>query len=209
MMFLNWSAVAALCGATVGAILSTQDNARTGLLIGAMEGREDARVVTLSSFGHWGGRIDFNDPQSRRRYNRWRAYSQSKLANLLFTFELERRLRAAGSSIRALAAHPGYAATNLQSAAPPAADRAVMSLTNRLVAQSAEMGALPPLYAATYPGVAGGTFIGPDGFGGLRGHPKPVRASGGARNPATAERLWRLSEELTDVRYEFAAAAAA
>jgi NAD(P)-dependent dehydrogenase (short-subunit alcohol dehydrogenase family) len=183
--------------------------ALTGLLIGAMEGRADARVVTLTSFGHWGGRIDFDDPQSRRRYNRWRAYAQSKLANLLFTFELERRLRAAGSSIRALGAHPGYAATNLQSAAPPVADRALMSVTNRLFAQSADMGALPILYAATYPGLPGGSFIGPGGFAWLRGYPKPVASSRAARDQATAERLWRMSEELTGVRYEFAAAATA
>jgi NAD(P)-dependent dehydrogenase (short-subunit alcohol dehydrogenase family) len=183
--------------------------ALTGLLIGAMEGRADARVVTLTSFGHWGGRIDFDDPQSRRRYNRWRAYAQSKLANLLFTFELERRLRAAGSTIRALGAHPGYAATNLQSAAPPAADRALMSVTNRLFAQSADMGALPILYAATYPGLPGGSFIGPGGFAWLRGYPKPVASSRAARDQATAERLWRMSEELTGVRYEFAAAATA
>jgi NAD(P)-dependent dehydrogenase (short-subunit alcohol dehydrogenase family) len=183
--------------------------ALTGLLTGSMEGRDDTRVVTLTSFGHRGGQIDFDDPQSRRRYNRWRAYAQSKLANLLFAFELERRLRAAGSSIRSLAAHPGYAATNLQSAAPPAGDRAVMSITNRLVAQSADMGALPILYAATYPGLPGGTFVGPDGFAGLRGHPKPVGSSRAARDQATAERLWRMSEELTGVRYEFARVAAA
>jgi NAD(P)-dependent dehydrogenase (short-subunit alcohol dehydrogenase family) len=181
--------------------------ALTGLLIGAMEGRDDARVVTVSSFGHWGGRIDFDDPQSRRRYSRWRAYAQSKLANLLFAFELERRLRAAGSSIRALAAHPGYAATNLQSAAPPAADRAVMGVTNRWVAQSADMGALPILYAATCPGLPGGSFIGPGGFAGLRGYPKPVGSSRAARDRATAERLWGVSEELTGLRYEFAAGA--
>jgi NAD(P)-dependent dehydrogenase (short-subunit alcohol dehydrogenase family) len=183
--------------------------ALTGLLIGVMEGREDARVVTLSSFGHRTGRIDFNDPQSRRRYNRWRAYGQSKLANLLFTFELDRRLRAAGSSIRALGAHPGYAATNLQSAAPPAVDRVVMSVSNRLIAQTADMGALPTLYAATYPGLAGGTCVGPGGIGGLRGHPRPVGTSKAARDEATAEQLWRMSEELTGVRFELPTAAAA
>src|SRR6185295_7628070 len=136
----------------------------TALILGAMEGREDARVVTVSSGAHRMGRIDFEDLQKKRRYSRWRAYGQSKLANLLFAFELDRRLRAAGSSISSLAAHPGYAATNLQSAAPPMLDRLVMVVTNRVLAQSAEMGVLPTLYAATYPGLEGGAFIGPDGI---------------------------------------------
>src|SRR5215208_2689087 len=119
--------------------------ALTGLLIGAMEGREDARVVTLSSGAHRIGRIQFDDLQGERRYNRWRAYGQSKLANLLFALELDRRLSSAGSRIRSLAAHPGYAATNLQSAAAPTIDRLVMAVTNRVFAQSADMGALPSL----------------------------------------------------------------
>src|SRR4051794_21106160 len=103
--------------------------ALTGLLIGAMEGRDDARVVTVTSSAHRIGRIQFDDLQSERRYNRWRAYGQSKLANLLFALELEHRLCAAGSVVRSVAAHPGYAATNLQSAAPPRSDRLVMALT--------------------------------------------------------------------------------
>lgn len=174
-----------------------------------MEGREDARVVTLSSGGHRMGRIDFDDLQSRRRYRRWRAYGQSKLANLLFTFELERRLRAAGSTIRSLVAHPGYAATNLQSAAPPAVDRAIMAVTNRLVAQSPDMGALPTLYAATYPGLDGGTYVEPDGFAEQRGHPEPVGSTRASRDEAVAKRLWTVSEDLTGVHYELAAPAAA
>jgi NAD(P)-dependent dehydrogenase (short-subunit alcohol dehydrogenase family) len=183
--------------------------ALTGLLIGAMEGHEDARVVTLSSGGHRMGRIDFDDLQSRRRYRRWRAYGQSKLANLLFTFELERRLRAAGSTIRSLAAHPGYAATNLQSAAPPAVDRAIMAIGNRFLAQSADMGALSTLYAATYPGLEGGTYVGPDGFAEQRGYPEPVGSSSASRDEAVAKRLWSVSEELTGVHYELGAPAPA
>ena len=183
--------------------------ALTGLVIGAMEGRPDARVVTLSSGMHHAGRIDFDDLQSRRRYRRWRAYSQSKLANLLFAFELERRLRAAGSTIRSLAAHPGWAATNLQSAAPPAIDRVFMAVANRVFAQSADMGALPTLYAATYPGLEGGTFVGPDGVGEQRGNPKSVRSSSASRDEAVARRLWRVSEELTGVHYELGTPAAA
>jgi NAD(P)-dependent dehydrogenase (short-subunit alcohol dehydrogenase family) len=183
--------------------------ALTGLLLGAMDGRDDARVVTVTSTAHRMGSIDFDDLQSEGRYSRWRAYGQSKLANLLFALELDRRLRAAGSRIRSLVAHPGYAATNLQSSAPPLLDRMVMAVSNRLVAQSADMGALPQLYAATYPGLEGGTFIGPDGFREQRGHPKAVTPSRDARDEEVARRLWEVSEELTGVHYELGAGAAA
>ena len=177
--------------------------ALTALLIDAMEQRDDARVVTVSSGAHRMGRIDFEDLQSTRRYKRWRAYGQSKLANLLFAFELDRRLRAAGSSIRSVAAHPGYAATNLQSSAPPTLDRLVMAVTNRVLAQSAEQGALPLLYAATYPGLESGTFVGPDGIAEQRGYPQPVTASRSARDEGVGRRLWTVSEELTGVSFEF------
>ncbi len=176
--------------------------ALTGLLLGAMDGRQDARVVTLSSGAHRIGRIDFDDLQGERSYNRWRRYGQSKLANLLFALELDRRLRAARSDVRSLAAHPGYAATNLQSAAAPAVDRWLMVVSNKLLAQSAEMGALPALYAAVAPNVPGGSFIGPDGPLEQRGHPKIVSPSGAARNETVARRLWEVSEELTGVRYD-------
>jgi NAD(P)-dependent dehydrogenase (short-subunit alcohol dehydrogenase family) len=181
--------------------------ALTGLLVGTMEGRDDARVVTLSSGAHRIGRMAFDDLHGERHYNRWRAYGQSKLANLLFALELDRRLRSAGSPIKSLAAHPGYAATNLQSAAPPKVDRLVMAVTNRLVAQSADMGALPTLYAATHPGLEGGTYVGPDGLAEQRGHPKPVAPSRTARNQPAAQRLWSISEELTGVRFELPAGA--
>jgi hypothetical protein len=124
----------------------------------------------------------------------------------MLALELDRRLRAAGSTVRSLAAHPGYSATNLQSAAPPAVDRAIMAVTNRLVAQSGDMGALPALYAATYPGLEGGTYVGPDGFLEQRGHPKPVSPTRAARNEEDARRLWDVCEELTGVRYELPAA---
>jgi NAD(P)-dependent dehydrogenase (short-subunit alcohol dehydrogenase family) len=178
--------------------------ALTGRLIGAMEGREDARVVTLSSNAHKMGRIDFDDLQSERRYNRWRAYGQSKLADLMCALELDRRLRAAGSTVKSLAAHPGYAATNLQSAAVPTLDRIVMVFTNALAAQSADRGALPSLYAATEPGLEGGIYVGPDGIGEFRGHPRQVSPNGAARDEQVAARLWEVSEELTGVRYELA-----
>jgi NAD(P)-dependent dehydrogenase (short-subunit alcohol dehydrogenase family) len=176
--------------------------ALTGLLLGAMEGREDARVVTVTSTAHRMGRIDFEDLHGERRYRRWRAYGQSKLANLMFALELDRRLRAAGSAIKSLAAHPGYAATNLQSAAAPALDRAVMAVTNRLFAQDAEVGALAQLYAATHPGLEGGTFVGPGGRGEQRGHPQPNAVpTRTALDEDVAARLWEVSEEATGVRY--------
>ncbi|HEX9296600.1 MAG TPA: oxidoreductase [Polyangiaceae bacterium] len=177
--------------------------ALTGLLIGAMQGRTDARVVTVSSFAHRMGHIDFDDLQSTRRYHRWKAYGQSKLANLLFALELDRRLRGAGSSIRSLCAHPGYAATNLQSAAAPPFDRLLMKVSNFALAQTCEMGTLPILYAATYPGLAGGTFVGPGGFMEQRGYPKVVKPHNGeADDEMIARRLWEQSETLTGVRYE-------
>jgi NAD(P)-dependent dehydrogenase (short-subunit alcohol dehydrogenase family) len=183
--------------------------ALTGLLIGSMEGREDARVVTLSSTAHKTGRIAFDNLGGDRHYFRWRAYGQSKLANLLFALELERRLRAAGSNVKSMAAHPGYAATNLQFAAPPLVDRMVMRALNPVIAQSEEMGALPTLYAATEPGLAGGTYVGPDGFAEQRGHPKPVSPNRAARDEDVARRLWEVSEEMTGVHFELGAGAAA
>ncbi len=179
--------------------------ALTGRLIDRLEGRDGARVVTLSSGAHRIGRLDFDDLQRQRRYNRWTAYGQSKLANLLFMFELDRRLRAAGSDVVSVAAHPGYAATNLQSASAPPLDRALMTVANLLIAQSAEMGALPTLYAATEPDLVGGTFIGPDGPGEQRGHPQPVGCSAAARDEDAARRLWETSEALTGVRFELGA----
>jgi NAD(P)-dependent dehydrogenase (short-subunit alcohol dehydrogenase family) len=182
--------------------------ALTGLLIDRLEGRDDARVVTLSSGAHRIGRIAFDNLGGERRYFRWRAYGQSKLANLLFALELDRRLRAAGSTVKSLSAHPGYAATNLQSAGPPLVDALVMKVSNAVIAQSDEMGALPTLYAATEPGVEGGTFVGPDGFLEQRGHPEPVTPSAAARDQEVARRLWEVSEQMTGVRFELSGAAA-
>jgi NAD(P)-dependent dehydrogenase (short-subunit alcohol dehydrogenase family) len=173
--------------------------ALTNALLEKMEGREDARVVTLSSTAHKMGRINFDNLNGDRHYFRWNAYGQSKLANLLFALELDRRLRAEGSTVKSLAAHPGYAATNLQSAGPPLFDRLVMVASNALIAQDDEMGALPTLYAATQPGLEGGTYVGPGGFQEQRGHPKIVQPSGRARDPETARRLWEVSERLTAV----------
>ncbi|MEX2237401.1 MAG: oxidoreductase [Dehalococcoidia bacterium] len=183
--------------------------ALTGLLLGAMEGRRGARVVTVSSGAHRMGRINLEDLQAERGYGRWRAYGQSKLANLLFAFELNRRLEAAGSTVRSMAAHPGYSATNLQSAAPPKLDRMVMAFTNRVFAQSAEMGALPTLYAAVEPSLKGGEYIGPDGLFEQRGYPAVVSSTAASRDEEMARRLWEVSEELTGVRFDVSAGAAA
>jgi NAD(P)-dependent dehydrogenase (short-subunit alcohol dehydrogenase family) len=174
----------------------------TLLLLDLMEGREDARVVTLSSTAHKMGRIAFDNLNGDRRYFRWNAYGQSKLANLLFALELDRRLRRKGSTVKSLAAHPGYASTNLQSAAAPLVDRLVMKVGNTVIAQSDEMGALPQLFAATEPDLKGGTYIGPDGPGEQRGHPTIVSPNSRARDEETALRLWQVSEELTGITYE-------
>ena len=171
--------------------------ALTGLLLP----RIADRVVALSSGAHRAGRIDLDDLNwERRRYSRWGAYGQSKLANLMFAYELDRRLRAAGSGVRAVAAHPGYAATELQSRTESFMD-AVMKLGNGLVAQSAKMGALPTLYAATMPDVSGGDYYGPDGLGELRGHPRRVGSTKASQDQAVARRLWEQSETLTGIAY--------
>jgi NAD(P)-dependent dehydrogenase (short-subunit alcohol dehydrogenase family) len=179
--------------------------ALTGLLLGKLLAAPDPRVVTESSGAHLMGRINFDDLQGERRYQHWLAYGQSKLANLLFAFELQRR--AGGAALKSMAAHPGYAATNLQTAAPGVAvERWAMIIANRVIAQSAEMGALPTLYAATVPDLPGGTFVGPDR--GMRGHPRVVSAGRRAYDVEVAGRLWAVSEELTGVHYEFAPASA-
>jgi NAD(P)-dependent dehydrogenase (short-subunit alcohol dehydrogenase family) len=166
------------------------------------------RVVTVSSGAHRAGKIDLADLNwERRRYRRWPAYGQSKLANLLFTAELQRRLAAAGSDVRAVAAHPGYAATNLQNRTENLLQNAVMAIGNRVFAQSDEMGALPTLYAATQD-IPGNSYVGPDGRGEQRGHPTLVGRSGAAADDETARKLWELSERLTGVGFPLAPAAA-
>ena len=177
--------------------------ALTGLLLPALLRMAHSRVVVVSSVAHRIGSIDFDDLQGERRYRRWRAYGQSKLANLLFALELDRRARAAETPLVSVAAHPGYAATNLQTASPPAHEALAMRLLNPLVAQSAAMGALPILFASTVEDLPGGTFIGPDGPAEIRGHPRPVEPSRRAGDSSVASRLWAVSEELTGVRFDF------
>ncbi|MEU5532585.1 oxidoreductase [Streptomyces sp. NPDC020362] len=165
------------------------------------------RVVTVSSGLHRGGDgvIHFEDVNLRGRYTPSRAYAQSKLANLLFTLELQRRLAEAGSPVRALAAHPGYAATNLQSHHANPVARAFMGLGNKVLAQDDRSGALPTLYAATQD-LPGASYVGPDGLGEMRGTPTLVGRSAAASDPEAARRLWTLSEEQTGVEWLPAAA---
>ena len=176
--------------------------ALTGLLLD----RVRDRVVTVSSTMHRVGRIVLDDLNwERRRYLRWAAYGQSKLANLLFTYELNRRLTGSGSPVRACAAHPGYASTSLQSHTESVLDH-VMALGNRLAAQPAAMGALPTLYAATVAGLPGGSYVGPGGFLEQRGHPKVVGTTRSARDAEVARALWERSAQLTGVTFPLAEA---
>ncbi len=175
--------------------------ALTGLLLDLLEAGSDPRVVTVSSTVHRSGSIHFDDLTGERNYSPIAFYAQSKFANVLFGLELHRRLTAAGSPVRSLLAHPGWAATNLQTSGPTGLLRAMSSIGNRIVAQDAEMGALPQLYAATDPRALSGQFIGPNGMRETRGHPKVVRPVASAEDPVLAARVWALSEELTGVRY--------
>jgi NAD(P)-dependent dehydrogenase (short-subunit alcohol dehydrogenase family) len=167
------------------------------------------RVVTVSSLVHRQGAIDFDDLNwERRPYRRWPAYGQSKLANLLFTLELQRRLSEVGSSVTATAAHPGYASTNLQSHSGNLITGLVMQIGNRVIAQSEEAGALPTLFAAVAD-IPGGSFVGPSRMGGQRGPAQLCGRSKAAFDEAAAVRLWTVSEELTGVSFPLAAAPAA
>ncbi|MGW0630245.1 oxidoreductase [Streptomyces sp. NPDC002758] len=179
--------------------------ALTGLLLPAVLSTPGARIVTVSSFMHVLANIDIDDLNSERRYRRWVAYGRSKTANLLFTHELGRRLAASGADVVAAAAHPGYAATNLQTAGPRAEGRRgaerFMEIGNRVFAQSAEAGALPSLYAATAPGVRPDSFTGPS-FAGWRGGPAPSWRASWTVNDQAGVRLWEASERLTGVTYD-------
>jgi NAD(P)-dependent dehydrogenase (short-subunit alcohol dehydrogenase family) len=186
--------------------------ALTGLLLDRLCAAPAARVVVLSSLVHHGGRIRFDDLQSERRYGKWAAYAQSKLANMLFMRELQRRLAAARRPVISVACHPGYASTNLQLVGPRMAKSSlgstIMGLGNRLLAQSASLGALPTLYAATAAQVIGGEYYGPRGLFGLWGHPARARISAAGRDEKLARELWERSVALTGVRFESLASAA-
>jgi NAD(P)-dependent dehydrogenase (short-subunit alcohol dehydrogenase family) len=171
--------------------------ALTNLLLDQVTGR----VVTVASGAHRMGRIDFDDLNwERRSYRAWPAYGQSKLANLLFTAELQRRLEDAGSSVIATAAHPGYAATNLQFHSGKKLQDWASHVANAVIGQSEEAGALPTLYAATVE-MPGNSYAGPSGFMEARGPAKLVGRSSAAKDMDAARRLWEVSEELTGVHF--------
>lgn len=169
--------------------------ALTGLLLGLIIHTPLARVVTISSGGHRFGAIDFDNLNAEKGYDRGRAYAQSKLANLLFTYELQKRFEAASVDALAAAAHPGWTSTNLQ------VHWRMVQILNPFLGQKPEMGALPALYAATAPDVQGGDYYGPGGWQELGGYPIKVQSSARSHDMAVAARLWTVSEELTGVRY--------
>ncbi|TXI09858.1 MAG: SDR family NAD(P)-dependent oxidoreductase [Rhizobium sp.] len=181
--------------------------ALTGLLFDLLDATPGARIVSVASVAHLFTRgLNLNDINwERRPYNKADAYGKSKLANLMFHYELTRRLKNAGSRAMSVAAHPGYSATNIgfgSKEKTPRLKRLAMNVGNRLIAQPAHMGALPTLYAATVQHVQPGDYIGPDGwFMQFRGYPKNVAARPAARDPRQAAALWALSEELTGVKF--------
>ena len=175
--------------------------ALTGLLLDQLLPVPGSRVVTVSSLGHRiRAQIHFDDLQWERSYDRVAAYGQSKLANLMFTYELQRRLTAHGATTIAAAAHPGFADTDLVRNSPTAA-RLLAPVIAPFITQNPTMGALPTLRAATDPGVLGGQYYGPDGPGQTRGYPRPVTSSAQSYDVAIQQRLWALSEELTGVTF--------
>jgi NAD(P)-dependent dehydrogenase (short-subunit alcohol dehydrogenase family) len=171
-----------------------------------LESEDESRIVTHSSGAHESGEVDFDDLHRQQSYGKWEAYGQSKLANLLFAYELQRRLEAADiTDTISVACHPGYAATNLQYRGPKQEEStlrmAVMKVANAIVGQSAQRGALPLLYASVAPDVQGGDYYGPDGFMNMRGTPEKQSSNEASYDQSVAKRLWQKSEELTGVEY--------
>jgi NAD(P)-dependent dehydrogenase (short-subunit alcohol dehydrogenase family) len=182
--------------------------ALTGLLLPALSKSPAPRVVTVTSAMHRTvSGLDLADPRTHGRYRRWTAYSQSKLANLLFARELDRRARAAGSPLVSVASHPGYAATHLQQSGPQMGGRRpgsmILIAVTAVVGVPAAVGAWPSLRAATDPEVPGGSLVGPTRMGGTRGSPGVVGSSPAGRDAALAARLWEWSEAATGVRIHF------
>ena len=180
--------------------------ALTGLLLPRLLTTKDSRIVSVSSTGHRPGHIHFDNLNWESDYRPWAAYFQSKLANLLFTYELQRRLVAAGSGTAALASHPGGSKTNLGHENPGGFLNSLLAfsrpLIERFLLQSSAMGALPTLRAAVDPEARGGEYYGPDGFNEQTGHPICVDSSKRSKDRDVAERLWRESEALTGVTYD-------
>lgn len=179
--------------------------ALTGLLLPALLAAQAPRVVTVASLAHRTGKIEFDNLQSEKSYKGkgWEAYNASKLANILFAKELDRRVRAAHSALLSLAVHPGVSITNIFENGPGA--NGLKAIAVKVLApvlmQKDDAGALPTLYAATSPDAKGGEYIGPDGFGELKGAPVVVQPKPQALDTAVGERLWAVSEELTGIRY--------
>ena len=176
--------------------------ALTGLLLPSIKAKPGSRVVTLSSGASHQGKIDFDNLQSERVYKpMFQAYAQSKLADLIFSLELQRRLKAVGSPILSTAAHPGYAVTNLQADHVPPGLKILITTMKPFLSQDAAHGALPTLYAAVAPGAVAGGYYGPDGIAELKGYPTSVRVPKSALDEAVAKRLWAESERLTRVKF--------
>ncbi|HEV2662165.1 MAG TPA: oxidoreductase [Ktedonobacteraceae bacterium] len=179
--------------------------ALTGLLLPVLLTTAQSRVITTSSIARYAGRINLDDLNSERAYARWGAYGQSKRANLLFAFELQSRLTQAGATTISVAAHPGYANTALQTtsvaASNSALERFFYGSLGSFAGQSAAMGALPQLYAATAPYIYGGELVGPSGFFGMRGYPRVEAKARREYDRTLAARLWDASVKLTNVDY--------
>jgi len=179
--------------------------ALTGLLLPLVLAAPASRIVSVASVAEKFGTIHFDDLMGERRYGRWEAYCQSKLANVLFIYELQRRLTRAGARTIAAVAHPGFAATGLRNelrAKEPSWLQRNLAHLAEAVSQSAEMGVLPQLYAATAPDIVGGAYYGPDGFLERAGHPKRTGSSPASRDETAARRLWEVSETFTGVSYD-------
>lgn len=175
-------------------------------LLPLLRASDSARVVSLASLAHRQGRIDFADLQGEHLYKPWKAYSQSKLAMLMFAFELQRRSDANGWSLKSNAAHPGWALTDLIANGPDSEGRqravgALSAVFKPWLSQSAAAGALPTLFAATSPAATNAGYFGPDGFYELKGAPAPAKISERAADTGVAERLWEVSEQLTSTRF--------
>ncbi|HEY9113216.1 MAG TPA: oxidoreductase [Bacteroidales bacterium] len=170
--------------------------ALTGLLIDLLLKTENSRIVTMSSMAHKAGKINFDDLHYEKKYNKMAAYGQSKVANLFFTYELQRKLEAIGSNTIAVAAHPGWSATNL------GRHNKLFDIVAPIFGQNSLQGAWPLLYAATSPDVKNGDYYGPEGFMEIKGHPKKVRSTSYSQNLQVADKLWEKSVELTGVKFE-------
>jgi NAD(P)-dependent dehydrogenase (short-subunit alcohol dehydrogenase family) len=179
--------------------------ALTALMFDFIENTPGSRIVNVSSLMHKFGKFNFEDLNWEKSYSKWAAYSQSKLSNLLFTLELDKRLRALGKQTKVMASHPGYASTNLQTRGGEMegskANVAVNNLMNKIIAQPAWQGALPSLYAATSNKAESGKFYGPSGFGAVRGYPKEEMVNPKFKDPEIMKRLWEESEKLTGIKF--------